>query len=532
MNKPFSVAVLFIAALIVLYSSSYLLRLFVQSKTKTATTVTTHHSNHHHWWEDGDEYYLSRPDLIDLPVYPTNQPQAQHSDPSLADRSGLGIFHYPYFQYQQGILDHQWVPMTYEEAHQYYNAHETCMAMADAPARCELDPNGSPFRHRDLGGCGIHNRGLIYAHDVSCPNMKGNFLRHVSTKPWLESKKHIVDIMARMLSHRNTSSSNLIYFIGDSVTGQHFADVLCSLSRVGLQFAAIGTEMLIVKDPNHDDSHPINSIHDPERDKNEDFTQRYFLFRNIRYDRERNHRWSEALEELQRTLTPYHQAPSRQTQSVVFIVNMGLHFNIRQETDNLSYQQEELEEMRTNLRTYFTYLISLAKEYGHIIIFRETSAQHFSKRNGLFSEENVQSIPSDYDFSVLEDKQVDNQVYYSSLMNPEKRRQIYRNDTLVNRPDIRMCRPFRTKQELHANNWKNREVFRILKELDPTHEYVHVARFHEVTAGRHDFHADGTDCTHFCSSSIIWYPLWQQIYDIVDQVFQKRENSLSHHGIR
>jgi hypothetical protein len=470
------------------------------------------------WWEEGDDDYLTRSDLIDLPIFPTNQPLDQHITRPV-DRSGLSTFHYPYFQFQQGILDRQWVPMTYQEAHRYYTAYESCMAMADAPGQCDKLSNGSPFPHIDMHGCGIHEKGVTV--DVPCPNMKGNFLRHNSTRPWPEGKQ-LIDIMAKMVSQRNSSSSNLIYLIGDSVTYQHYVDAWCSLSRVGLNFSTVSPYLLIANDPNRGSDDTVNQHYAHDNgplDKEIDTTNRFFVFRHIRYYRERNHRWSDALDELKKTLHRYHQMPVQQT--VVFVVNMGLHFNVPQETDNVKYQQEELEIMRENLRTYFSFFIHLAKEFGHIVIFRETTAQHFPKNNGLFSE-NYQGR-DDFDFNIIEDMTVERQVFYSPLMNPDKRRTDY-GPNVLNRPDVHFCKPLRTKQELHANNWRNREVFKILKELDPNHEYVHVARFHEVTAGRHDFHASGTDCTHFCGSPIVWYPLWEEIYGIIDDVFTKRES--------
>ncbi len=63
---------------------------------------------------------------------------------------------------------------------------------------------------------------------------------------------------------------------------------------------------------------------------------------------------------------------------------------------------------------------------------------------------------------------------------------------------------------------------KVLDEVDPTHEHIHVAKFYEVTAGRHDLHAIGTDCTHFCPSPIIWYPLWEEIYHILYRVYKAR----------
>jgi hypothetical protein len=90
----------------------------------------------------------------------------------------------------------------------------------------------------------------------------------------------------------------------------------------------------------------------------------------------------------------------------------------------------------------------------------------------------------------------------------------------VNRPEVRFCKPFKTKQELEDNNWRNREVFKILHELDPNQKYIYIAKFHEITAGRHDLHAIGTDCTHFCPSPILWYPLWQELFDIIDGHFK------------
>jgi hypothetical protein len=431
--------------------------------------------------------YLSRDDLIDLPSYHTSQP---HNDSDLY-YPWENIFHYPYFQYQTSILAHQWKPMTYEEIHRYYNAYEACLVMANNAEHCLH----SSYKHNNIGACGIYDRGKIFPQDTPCPNMKGNFIRHVSTQPWPESK-HIVDIMTILKEH----DSNFIYFIGDSVTGQHFAETFCSLSRIGLTFSLANQRELKVNNPNN----PITIKNDNDN---------YFTFRLTKYDRDRggNQKWLTTIQEIETVLN---ETTTIMSKRVVFIVNIGLHFN---------NQKTELNEMHTNLRIFFSYFKHLAETYGHIIIFRETSAQHFQTSTGLYTS-NIQ-FSEDYDFILKEVDLVDNQIYRSSLMTEENRQRFIKNETnhvIVKRPNIRFCRPFRTKEELDENNWRNKEVFKILHEIDPLHEYIYIAKFHEITAGRHDMHAIGTDCTHFCPSPIIWYPLWEELYYIIHGHFKAK----------
>jgi hypothetical protein len=369
--------------------------------------------------------------------------------------------------------------------------------MVANPEHC----NGHQFKHNAIGRCQIDGRGELFPQDTVCPNIKGSFIRHITTKPWPENK-YIVDVMAKMKEY----GSNLLVFIGDSVTGNTYADTYCALSRVGMKFSHAGLEYLVVTDPNNNSS-------DPDFNPYVETTRHlYFVMRYFRYDG-MHHSFDELREKLEKLIAVHSNSP------ITFLVNIGLHFN----TPGDNYPDR--------LKEFLSYFIGISKKQQSIVIFRETTAQHFQTKSRSFRGEGYGY--DDYAFDLTEDELVDNQVYFSALMNPKNRR--YQNDSRqrvpVNRPDIHFCAPLRTKEELHANNWRNQILYQVLKEIDPQKEYVHVAKFHEITAGRHDLHALGDDCTHYCATPIIYYPLWQNIFNIVEKEFAKRKQRINRIGI-
>jgi hypothetical protein len=388
------------------------------------------------------------------------------------------VFHYPFFQYQTGLLADEWVPMNYQEMFRFYNIRETCVALASNPDHCK-----GTYISNKLVGCSINEPGYIWPQDTVCPNVKGNFIRHVSTKPWPESN-HLLDIIAIMRAH----GLHRIHFVGDSVTGQHFAESLCSLSRSGLNFSSIDLMDLVLSDPNSGGSAAADSVTGP-----------YFQLHLTRHDRHDR----SPLEKIQAEIE---QFSSTSSERVVFIVNIGLHFQSPSEIDY--YHQE--------LRRFLKMWIHIAQQNRHVVIFRETTAQHFHSENGLYSG---RRFKEDYQFNLREDSLVDNQVLRSDLVSSARRIKLNNSNIHDNPntkiPDISFCRPLRTEKELKENNWRNRALNTVLNELDPKRRYIQVAKFHRITAARHDMHSLGTDCTHFCLSPILWYPLWQQIYDIL-----------------
>ncbi len=471
--------------------------------------------------------YRHRTDLTDLSVDESSQRHPDHGPYPWGD-----VFHYPYFQFQKSILSHQWHPITYEEMHRYYNAYETCVILANNPDYCTL----TDYTHNDIGGCSIYDRGEIYPQDASCPNLRGNFIKHESTKPWPDNK-HIIDIMATMLQH----GSNLVYFIGDSVTGQHYSETYCSLLRMGLTFIYADKHLLIVKNPNNDIHAYSNNKPYQDKDYN-DSIHRYFVFRFIKHDRngDTDTPLESVIDEIENNIKIY----NNKKLLILFIINIGLHYNYSDDIDMI----KEEKVMSSNMLEYFTYFKSLSQQYQHIVIFRETSAQHFHTSNGMYES---QKSYIDYTFQLFEQDKIDNVVYFSNLVNSKQRHvkkhintSITGNNTTsitdsnmthvtqkedvmmkqVNIPQLRFCKPFRTKQELYEGNWRNRVAYKVLEDIDPHHEHIHVARFYEVTAGRHDMHAIGTDCTHYCPSPILWYPLWQEIFDIVERVYKRHSD--------
>ena len=85
----------------------------------------------------------------------------------------------------------------------------------------------------------------------------------------------------------------------------------------------------------------------------------------------------------------------------------------------------------------------------------------------------------------------------------------------VHVPFNEYCAPLRNQSSYDQNNWRNKVMLEVLQQVDPKHQYIKIAKFFEITAGRHDIHLRGGDCTHYCHFPMIWIPVYTEIYRIL-----------------
>lgn len=158
------------------------------------------------------------------------------------------------------------------------------------------------------------------------------------------------------------------------------------------------------------------------------------------------------------------------TGHVVIIVNFGLHFNTG---DEAVYEQ--------NLKDMLQFYKHIVTEHPKriiiiIVIFRETTAQHFNTPTGLFDKK----LRQDYNVHVRDPTVLlENRLHVfglkkgplpipaSNYEKPEGNYYSELNGKLVI-PEFNKCEPLITTMEaVEANNWRNRMMYKVLDDIDP-----------------------------------------------------------------
>lgn len=187
--------------------------------------------------------------------------------------------------------------------------------------------------------------------------------------------------------------------------------------------------------------------------------------------------------------------------TALVVFNFGLHAN--SET-----------EMKRLIDAKLHHIKKLSTDGKHVVVFRETSAQHFPTATGLFEHHKY------YDFFNNNNKM---QSYVSTLGNKAGLTAHTDSDHRVIGPttnaDITFgCQAIASEEALHAQNYRNRMVLSAFADQGIA-GLVEVAPFFELTAARHDYHRGVLDdCTHYASGSMLWAPVWNHLYS----VFEKR----------
>ena len=175
--------------------------------------------------------------------------------------------------------------------------------------------------------------------------------------------------------------------------------------------------------------------------------------------------------------------PMLEAQTSVLVYNFGLHWNMLR---------------RDMHKTHLEHVMDTLAQYGtnmSLIMFRETSAQHFLSAGGI----------GDYE------KQ-DNSTSTS-------------------------CGPHTTPTSNPIYGWRNKDAHHTFQEhqffksvmvhpnetavastaLRTNKHAVGIMPFHDFSAARHDVHPE--ECTHFCHTPFLWMPLWRSLRLAMDAKF-------------
>lgn len=311
-------------------------------------------------------------------------------------------------------------------------------------------------------------------------------LRHKSTNPWPHSR-NVVDVIKTMID----MGSNTIVFVGDSISMQHLSNAFSSLMRVGM-IPDMSAEIPIGISKASFYVHAPSGMNISGSDV--PFFQFFYLDYTGSKDRESFH---PKYSSLITNITALKTVRGR----ILFIVNVGLHCQSPAEYDKA-------------LADCLPFFASLTAQ--HKVLFRETSAQHFSTSTGGYYEGSDTSL----DFSELmriqalfaenlpPHVQLAQNIFHGRVNNSMMTSNLTEAFAQLLGNTQRRCVPIRSYSLLEEQNWRNRAMRRRIAQTP-----IEVIPFFNLTAARHDLHVHvAGDCTHFCAGPMLWLPVWDAIY--------------------
>jgi hypothetical protein len=394
-------------------------------------------------------------------------------------------------------LTRQWIPMDVYESMNYFTLYEICQKFTlRRPDWCSvLFRNAESLEHHL--NCSIDEPGISRDQQMLsvCPNLSGAFYRHHSTIFPYPKGNTIVDFIVLCLKN----GIDTLYLVGDSMTRQHQSDLYCQLRRYGLHVDFI-KKALYIRDFGKfltDNSISFDSWLLFKDNKNNSFPT--FSIKRVNYAHPQDHKssWSTIQAELE----------GHRSASIVVLFNVGLHFN--------DPHNGEIDKMYSE---FFSYALkTLIGKNRQFIMFRETSAQHWPTKYGLFEKWSFGYFPNAFD----------------PMKDPVKRLFQLKNDSF-NREDLKKlypsylfttgtgCQPILTKEQYENQNWRNQIAFKILKEIDRTATKIPIIPFYDLTIARHDYHLKYSDCTHYCHGPMLWLPVIQEMYSQLEGLLQRQ----------
>ena len=176
----------------------------------------------------------------------------------------------------------------------------------------------------------------------------------------------------------------------------------------------------------------------------------------------------------------------------VLVYNFGLHWKIPRR----DVYQKHLEHVLDTLAHY-----GGTNNNMSLILFRETSAQHFLSAGGIGDYEDNLATTSNMTCGPHTHNPTENPLY--GWRNQDAL-QTLREHTSVQEPVV----------VVHPN--ESASAFTLL----PNHNNrpaVGILPFQDFSAARHDLHPE--ECTHFCHTPFLWMPLWRSLRLAMDATF-------------
>jgi hypothetical protein len=372
-------------------------------------------------------------------------------------------------------LTNQWKPLTFNESLQYFTSYEACEVFsARRPSWCSERYSKDDKIVDQLGSCAIHETGVSEVNTL-CPNLFGTFYHHSSTTSTSSKERTIVDFIITSLLH----GYDTLFVIGDSISQQHFHDLICQFRRYAGKTVIIESYHNVYYIKNIDQFLVNNSISlFPHFGVPPSSTIKSTIFTIQRLPLYHAKSFPKEFGRLSNTLTKLGN------NSTIVLFNVGPHFN---------GERIELQEI---YRKLFTFSINtLIKEKHQIIMFRETNAQHFPTKSGIYEYEVGSGTPET--ISGNDDR-------IKHLYSKKKDISSITNSSTLSKVFFTSCTPILTKIAYDEQNWRNQLLANVSHEIDPSQSLIPIIPFYSITAPRFDLHLGRNfDCTHYCHGNSI-----------------------------
>lgn len=420
------------------------------------------------------------------------------------------FYYTPSGHLSEGYLKEEWIPLTNKDALDYL-------------------PKETLYRiHSPLLGGGDSKR-----HCLASP---GALLRHISTKPNTTSTLSTV-------THMMARGMNTIVIVGDSVSEQFYAELHATLQNAfgnvyeGLKtnetFRSINKWTITssqyahfaAQNSGYQKLHRKHNINEAHKKKSSEWKHSFYIMM-VRFFENTGQRHSDMMDKLldgENLIDGFHlHGPA------LVITNIGLHYNAKVRADeNIGYNFQNVDVYMKDLKTILPRYISMAKA-GHVVLFRETTAQHFGPPLGgqfTFTHHYDGNNGPIKRWDTLERKMYAQSEYISSYSSRVKNlmfdaKNETSNTNIVVSSSTKAdfghdisCIPIRTESEYILQSWRNHILHEIHSKINPTN-IIPIIPFYNATVSRHDSHYISFDCTHYCPHNrLFWDPIWTYIFD-------------------
>ena len=305
------------------------------------------------------------------------------------------------------IHSDDWIPMTAAESLDFFSLREVCSLNLNLDACRDLP--GLSDHYVPL--CEAQERGVVHTNR-KCSNNRGFFLRHKTHELGRNS-------FAELIRHMKKMGDNTILLVGDSVTSHMFNDAYCSGKRLGLYIRNLSRRPRL-----HPNLPGLAYIYESENYKRQD---KNFMVQVMHLSE--IGKISDNLFNITSDLSKYHI-----NGNMIVVVNIGLHIHSG-------------DELKTLLLHLIAQTVELAKK-GHIVFFRETSAQHFDSATGLYEGSNMLKFRGKKNITVpirlIGEK--------LGLLEPSRPQDVIDN---ITNPDLHFsCVPIQTEEAMKKQNWR------------------------------------------------------------------------------
>jgi len=398
--------------------------------------------------------------------------------------------------------------MSQHEALSYYTPFELCLlggTESGCSASAAKHPGNLNIRTGLPIACNAGFQAVVHS-DKACSSLSGFLMRWHSTKPWPASA-NLLDLIKQMNDH----NSNTVVVVGDSSAGQMIGAAMCHLARYGLEvdhFALTSTYSGIKDGFRIMDKRLNQSANDAQVP--------FFQMVLIHFEPCCPAEYPDAQSFLEKNMFPHKTSWNRTIKGdIVYIVNYGLHFNSGdRDTKDGAYQ---------SIVTLFLRFLFQNSRPNDTLIYRETTAQHFNSPSGIY-DPSAKEFPY---YKPIDEKKTRRSILQQGFEKSGLKARVYGyspfadpNEVVLHPEDVDAdveyhCSPIKNESAMGRQNWKNHAASKVIQQLDPNSTRIHILPFYKITASRHDLHPqDNADCTHFCSSPMLYLPLWESLSHI------------------